>query len=179
MFNLFKYVSALFVVTLTLACSTEGKAQQLDPSRTLGVLISAFQNCGPVQAYQLLGPQVYQAVFMQTNGQGCYSSIRQAGPVTSMQIMSQQQFPAGPIYQIRVSHGATVVDWFIGISQFTGRVEYLTFQAASTVTPPPDINKGPSPGGGGPSGGGGGNPPDRGGGSGGDGCALYPSMCVQ
>lgn len=165
---------ALFLATTALGCiaTRDARAQGADPRQVLGMLISAFQNCGPPDAYQWLGPQLYQTVYMQTNGSGCYGAIRQAGPITSMQIMSQQQFPAGPIYQIRVMHTGAVADWFIGISQFTGRVEYLNYQAAQQGTPAPDIRTGPAPDGG-PSPAPG---PDA---DSDDGCSLYPSMCMR
>lgn len=157
------------------AVMTAAHGQQPDPRQVLATIISAFQNCGPPQAFQWLSPQLYQSVYMQTGGSGCYWPIRQAGPVSSMQVMSQQQFPAGPVYQIRVQHPSTAVDWFIGISQFSGRIEYLNYQAAQG--PPPDISTGPTPDGG-PS-----PPPDtpptNEPSDDTDGCTLYPSMCVQ
>lgn len=154
--------------------SRRAEAQQFDPRATLSTLISAFQNCGPPQAYQLLSPQLYQLIWMQTNGMGCYPQIRAAGPVQGMQIVGQQQFPIGPLFAIRVRHQMTTVDWFIGMNQFTGRVEYLNFQQAQGGTPPPDIETGPRPGGSG-----GGVPTPPGTGDGDDGCTLYPSMCER
>lgn len=165
---------ALLAAIAAVGLGTSAQGQQPDARQLLATIISAFQNCGPPQAFQWLGAQLYQAVFQQTGGTGCYWPIRQAGPISSMRIMSQQQFPAGPIYQIRVQHQSGAVDWFIGISQFTGRIEYLNYQAAQPG-PPPDIDSGPKPDGGpspGPDSNPGPNDPS-------DGCSLYPSMCVQ
>lgn len=151
---------------------TTAQAQQPDARQVLASIISAFQNCGPPQAFQWLGAQLYQTVFLQTGGTGCYPQIRQAGPISNIEIMSQQQFPAGPLYQLRVQHPSITVDWFMGVSQFTGRIEYLNYQAAQGG-PPPKIETGPNPDGG-PS-----PAPNPEPGQKDDGCALYPSMCVQ
>jgi len=150
-------------------------AQGFDPRPALGQIISAFQNCGPPQAYQILSPTVFQAVAQQTGGTGCYAPIRAAGPVRSMQVVDQRQFPIGPLYVVRVTHPGGPVDWFIGFNQFSGQVEYLTFQPAQTQQP--TITTGPAPGAGGPT------PtpeptPRPAPPSGTDeGCTLYPAMC--
>jgi hypothetical protein len=110
--------------------------QQTDPKPILYPLIQAFQNCGPPQAYQVLGVQLFQGIAAQTGGSGCYPAIRGAGPVTGMEVTGVQNFPAGPVFSVRVSHqGGTTADWFIGLSNVTGRVEYLNFQAAQSNTP--------------------------------------------
>lgn len=177
-------VMAFVMFLATLAAPTGANAQGFDPRPVLHSLISAFQNCGPPQAYQVLSPQLFQLIAAQTNGQGCYPQIRAAGPVQNMQVIDQRQFPIGPLYVVRVFHPNFAVDWFIGFNQFTSRVEYLSFQAAQGQ--PPTVATGPTtPIGGQPSGGGGGGqpppsggqPPGGGGGSGGDGCDLYPAMC--
>lgn len=164
---------------------------QVDPRGPLWDLIFAFQNCGPPQTYQMLSPPLFQAIYNQTGGSGCYADIRAAGPVVDMQVVDQQRLPLGTVSAIRVRHQGVTVDWFIGINDYTGMVEILTFQPAQSGQP--RVERGPRTGGGGggsnPGGGtpprsppsGGGTPSGGGGGgsSGGDsdGCRLYPSMC--
>jgi hypothetical protein len=144
-----------------------------DPREVLGMLISAFQNCGPPQAYQVLSPQLFNLIAAQTGGSGCYAPIRGAGPVTGMQVIQSQNYPIGPVYLIRVTHQAGPADWFIGFNRSTGRVEYLSFQAAQPGT---TIETGPSPGAGGPSPSDSPTPPPPPGDDP-DGCSLYPAMC--
>jgi hypothetical protein len=159
--------SALFLVPSASA--------QFDPRPTLATLISAFQQCGPPQAYQSLAPVLWQTVYMQTGGTGCYAQVASAGAAQDMQIVERKQFPIGPLYVVRVQHQAGIADWFIGFNQATGRVEYLTFQAAQQ-TSTPTTTAGPAPSADGPSTGSGGGGNGGGGGSG-DGCDLYPAMC--
>ncbi len=151
---------------------------QFDPRPSLLSIINAFQNCGPPQAYQILSPQLFQAIAMQTNGKGCYPAIRQAGPITSMQMLQSQDFPIGPLFMIRVQHPQAVADWYIGFNRMNGRIEYLNFQPAqgSAIpdigrpptgpiphpTPTPGTTPGPAPG------------PDAS-----EGCRAYPAMCAN
>jgi hypothetical protein len=116
-----------------------------DPRPIVMQIIMAFQNCGPPQVYQMFGQQVFQAVWAQTGGSGCYPAIQAAGPVTNMQVTNVQMMPAGPVFALRVNHGPIAADWFIGLSNYTGRVEMLTFQDARTAMPPP-VLQGPAPG---------------------------------
>jgi hypothetical protein len=156
--------------------STASSAQGFDPRAPLGQIIQAFQMCGPPAAYQLLSPQLLSIVAQQTGGRGCYPQISQAGPITGMQVLAQQQFPIGPLFIIRVSHAGGSVDWFVGFNQMTGRIESLTFQPAQQQ--PPTIPDGPTPSGGGsPSPRPSPSPNPSPGPSGGDGCDLYPAMC--
>jgi len=172
-------VSATFMmVTVVLAITSPASAQGFDPRQPLGAIISAFQNCGPANVYQMLSPQLFNVVFQQTGGSGCYSQIAAAGPIQNLQVISQQNYPLGPLFVIRVAHPSIVVDWTIGFNQFTSKVEYLTFQSAQNtpVLPQP----GPPQTGGSPPVGG--TPPPPQGGSpttsdGSDGCDLYPAMC--
>lgn len=152
-------------------------AQPFDPRNPLGVLISAFQNCGPPQAYAVLAPPLFQAVYHQTSGRGCYPQIAQAGPVVNMQVVHTQQFPIGPLFVVRVAHHSVAADWYIGFNQFTGQVIHLNYQPAmiSAPPPPPPIDQpppnpdGPTPG----------STPGPSGGEASDGCRLYPAMCAQ
>ena len=145
-----------------------------EPRQVLSQVISAFQNGGPPQVYTWFGPQLYQTVYMQTNGSGFYPPLRQLGPVTGMQVTGQQQLPAGPVYAIRARHqSGQSTDWYIGFGQFTNKIEYLNFQFVNQGQPVPDINKGPDP----DNSGGGAEPPTPT--PGGDGCDLYPAMCQR
>jgi len=148
---------------------------QVDPRAPLGQLISAFQTCGPPQTYQMLSPQLFQIVAMQTGGRGCYPDIASAGPVTGMQLVAQQRLPLGSVSIVRVSHMSTQADWFIGINEMTRQIELLTFQTVNG--PPPRIETGPNPAGGAnpPQPSPRSTPPPIGGNS--DGCELYPAMC--
>lgn len=182
-----KAITGLIIMVLATLTPARAPAQAFDPRQPLAILISAFQMCGPPQAYSLLAPQLFNGVYQQTGGTGCYGDIAGAGSVTNMQMLGAQDFPIGPLYLIRVTHqSGAVADWFIGFNRATGQVEFLRFQAPQTSGPPPSINTGPSAGGSGPSpapvpmpapvgtSGGGGS----GGGSGNAGCELYPAMCT-
>jgi hypothetical protein len=185
----------LIACALALAACNDTFAQQFDPRIPLGQLIQAFQNCVASPVYRMMGPQLYQTVWAQTGGSGCYLAIRSAGPVQSMQVIEQQAFPNGTVYAIRVVHAnALPVDWFIGINRFTGTVDYLNFQTAQQALPsvstgpvnggaiPMPAGSGTTSGGSTPAGGDGGNPPSaqpppkKPAGKG-DGCDLFPSMC--
>ncbi|MGN7293301.1 hypothetical protein [Rhizobium sp. SAFR-030] len=136
-------------IMLTNLWTPEARSQQYstntDPKPILRRLINAFRTCGPPHAYQILGPQLYQTIFMQTGGMGCYQQITAAGSVTNMQVEDVEQLPAGPIFTVRVTHqSGFLVDWFIGFSNYTGKVEYLTFVAASPASPAPTIQDGPT-----------------------------------
>lgn len=184
----YRHILATVAASLSGLLPSAALAQQFDPRMPLSQVISAFQVCGPPQVYQMLSPQLFMLVAQQTQGRGCYAQIAQAGPVTGMQVLAQQQFPTGPLFIVRVSHQAgNVVDWFIGFNQYNGKIESLTFQAAQAQ--PPTIPGGPTPEGGGSPGGGTSTGGSTGGGtgagsggtgsgsSGGDGCDLYPAMC--
>jgi len=183
------------VCALALAACNDTVAQQFDPRIALGQLIQAFQNCVASPAYLMMGPQLYQTVWLQTGGTGCYPTIRAAGPVQNMQVIEQQALPNGMVYAIRVVHAyGSSVDWFIGINQFTGKVDYLNFQTAQQALPsvsigpvnggaiPMPAGSGATSGGSAPAGGDRVNlppaqpPPKKPEGKG-DGCDLFPSMC--
>lgn len=180
-----KLLTGLVLMALASIAPMKVQAQAFDPRQPLAILISAFQTCGPPQAYSMLAPQLFNGVYQQTGGTGCYQDIAGAGPVTGMQMLGAQDFPIGPLYLIRVSHqSGAVADWFIGFNRMTGQVEFLRYQPPQQSGPPPSISTGPSSGGSGPSpapapapvpsGGGGGG---GGSGSSGEGCDLYPTMC--
>lgn len=163
-----------YLTVLSVASSQGG-----DPRPALGAIISAFQNCGPAHVYQMLSPQLFNVVGQQTGGSGCYSQIAAAGPIQNMQVISQQIYPLGPMFIVRVAHPGMAVDWLIGFNQFTGKVEYLTFQSAQQ---PPVLPRVDPPTLGQPTPTGGGTPPPPNGGSptasgGSDGCDLFPVMC--
>lgn len=154
--------------------ASPSEAQSFDPTPTLQQVISAFQVCGPPQVFQAFSPQLFQAVFAQTGGSGCYRDIALAGAVVSAQVVDQRMFPVGPLYLIRVRHQTgAVADWFIGFNQFTSKIEFLNYQTAAVQTPtvgtgPTAPTSGPSP-----------TPlptPTPATGQG-DGCDLYPAMC--
>jgi esterase/lipase superfamily enzyme len=153
--------------------------QQTDPKPILYALIQAFQNCGPPQAYQILGVQLFQTIATQTGGIGCYAALQSAGPVTGMETTGVQNFLDGPVFSVRVSHqGGTKADWFIGLSNLSGKVEYLNFQAAQSTTPvtPQSLPQHQSADGGNipnptPSGSTSPNQPPT------QGCKMFPSMC--
>jgi len=130
-------LGALSISSLALS---DASAQQFgtntDPRPILGQIISAFQNCGPPQVYQMLGMQLYQVVWNQTMGRGCYQEIARAGPVSQMVVANNSMLPDGPVFAVRVTHSSGIVaDWYIGLSNFTGRVEYLTFTGAGAAMP--------------------------------------------
>lgn len=171
-----KKILGFIAAAMALSWSLPAQAQ-FDPRAPLAQLISAFQNCGPPQVYQMLSPQLFQGIAQQTGGMGCYPQIRAAGPITNMVVIDQRNFPIGPLFVIRVTHQASgPVDWFMGINLMTQRVEYLNFQNVMPNTPTPTVMSGPTA------------PqivnptpttsaPAPGPGSGGEGCSLYPAMC--
>jgi hypothetical protein len=107
-----------------------------EATETLEELITAFQNCGPPQAYRVLSPNLWNIVRMQTNGLGCYQQIMAAGPIVETEVIARQDFPLGPLYIIRVYHPSVAADWFVGFNGQTSNVEYLTFQAANQNNEP-------------------------------------------
>ncbi len=122
---------AILAVSAALAVSGAAQAQTFSPRTSLRSIITAFQVCGPQQAYHALSPYLFAVVAQQTNGSGCYLAIAQAGPVTSLQVKDRKEFPIGPLYLVRVTHaGGTKADWFIGFNNSTGKIEYLSFQPA-------------------------------------------------
>ena len=138
--KLFALSAALLVVW-----SGSVQAQSYNARISLRTLISAFQVCGPPQAYQMLSQSLFQAVAYQTNGMGCYAAIAQAGPVAELKVIQRQQFPVGPLYMVRVTHQTgLMVDWFIGFNRITGKVEYLSFQNAAEDEEEATIEDGPA-----------------------------------
>lgn len=107
-----------------------------DPRSVLSALIQAFQFCGPPQTYSLLGPVLYQTVWMQTGGRGCYQQIAALGPVRSLTILNRTNYPNGPIYTIRSDHQAGTFFWQIGISLASQKVEYLSSGPLQPYFPP-------------------------------------------
>ncbi len=138
------------LLAAALCLSGPARAQPVfDPRQQLAVLIQAFQQCVPSPAFQVLAPLLWNIIYQQTGGSGCYPQIAGAGPVVGMQVIDSRQLPLGPVYAIRVTHAggpaaaSGPVDWFIGFNQYTGKVEYLTFQnVVSGQTP--SITAGPS-----------------------------------
>ena len=130
---------ATTVLTACLLCGTwqADAQQQFDPRPVLSTLITAFQQCGPPQAYTLLSPFLFTLVSQQTNNMGCYAAMAAAGRITDMQVIDSAMFPAGPLYIVRVTHVAgSPVDWFIGFDKFSSQVIYLTFQSGSPGSSP-------------------------------------------
>lgn len=138
---------ALAVVLAVSWCVPAGAQQfdrNTDPIPYLRQLISAFQVCGPPDVYQMLSPALFQVIAVQTGGMGCYPQIAAAGPIANMQRRDVQLLPAGPVFAVRVTHqNGAVADWFIGLSNWTGRVEYLTFVPAAANSASPTISAGP------------------------------------
>jgi len=127
------------------------QAQNFDPRPALATLISGFQNCGPPSAFYGLSPYVWQFIYQQTGGSGCYAAIAAAGPVTRMDVTDTHELPLGPVYVIRVAYAGIAnysapmqADWFVGFNRATGSIEYLNFQAAGTGAAP-TIEQGPDP----------------------------------
>jgi hypothetical protein len=134
-------LTTIALTAILLCCPWRAGAQQFDPRRVLSILVSAFQQCGPPEAYQLLSPDLFTLVAQQTGGRGCYGSMAAAGAVTSMEVIDSAMFPAGPLYIVRVTHVAGPVDWFIGFDKFSSKVIYLTFQSVTTG-PSPSLAEG-------------------------------------
>jgi hypothetical protein len=162
----------LFVVAGAPDARSQNFTPQTDPRPVLSQLIQAFQNCGPPQVYQWLGLALFQTISAQTGNSGCYANIRSAGFVTNMAVTGVQMFPAGPVFSVRVNHQTGVVaDWFIGFSNFTGKVEYLNYQAAVNSGPAPTPQTVPSNRGEIP------NPPSQDNRPQPGGCEKFPGMC--
>lgn len=116
-----------------------------DPKQALALLIGAFQNCGPSQNFFIMGQLLYQTVYVQTGGTGCYPQLRNLGPVLNMQKLNKTPYPAGPIYTIRTDHQFGTLFWQIAISEWTSKVEYLTVNAIEPPKPPIPITRKVSP----------------------------------
>lgn len=129
-------ITTIALTATLLCCTWRAEAQEFDPRPALSTLISAFQQCGPPQAYQLLSPYLFSLVAQQTGGRGCYAPMAAAGVVTKMEVIDHALFPAGPLYIVRVTHVAGPVDWFIGFDQTSSKVIYLTFQSVTTGPSP-------------------------------------------
>lgn len=174
--SIWRALACLALSSASVVIPHKARAQAFDPRQPLYQLISAFQNCGPPQAYQMLSPYLFQLIGQQTGGTGCYQTIRAAGPVQGMQVIDMRQFPVGPVFAIRSQHQAGAFDWHIGFNQYTNRVEYLSVQPVTGPTaPPPSVDTGPRPG---PTTGGTPAPPtSRNPQPSSDGCQLYPAMC--
>lgn len=138
----------MLVISMGLFQFSGSAKAQGSPEQLLYYVISAFQNCGPPQVYQSLSPQLYQQVFLQTQGSGCYFQIQQAGPVQQIVLIGSRDFPVGRLFQLRVSHPNTTVDWFMGVNHLTGQIDFLNFQNLVPGTPAPTIATGPTPDGG-------------------------------
>jgi hypothetical protein len=115
-----------------------GSAARFDPRPVLSGLIFAFQNCGPAQAYLVLAPDVYNAIYAQTSGMGCYVPIRAAGPVLSMEPVSAYDSPLGPMYRVRVTHAQLQSDWIMAFDPGFSVVTLLTPLVPETIWYAPD-----------------------------------------
>src|SRR5262245_46393455 len=103
------HIARLVAIALTSLSTSPVIAQdEDDATETLEGLITAFQRCGPPQAYTVLSPNLWNIVRLQTNGSGCYQPIMAAGPVTETEVIARQEFPLGPLYIIRVHHNLIV-----------------------------------------------------------------------
>ena len=162
----------LFLQGLSERAGAQGSGNLLsdqDPGQVLRELIATFQNCGPTQNYLLLGQAVYQTVYFQTRGTGCYPQLQMMGRLTHIKKLSSFQLPAGPVTTYETDHENGSGTWQIGISRLTQHVEWLAFQptlrpiqpgkAAPPRPPPspPPVNKVV-------------NDPAQG-------CVMYPVMC--
>lgn len=101
----------------------------------LGQLINAFQVCGPPSAYQLLGQAVFQAVAMQTQNTGCYPYLQMLGRVQDVSRTASEEYPAGPVEEFEVQQQNGTSYWQMGISKFTGKVEWLTVNSQRVPVP--------------------------------------------
>lgn len=141
------------LATALCLCGPTRAQSAFDPRQPLAVLIHAFQQCGPATSFQALAPPLWNLIYQQTNGSGCYPQIAGAGQIVGMQVIDGRQLPLGPIYAIRVTHSggptaaAGSVDWFIGFNQYSGKIEYLNFQnvvanqnLSIATGPSPDAN---------------------------------------
>jgi hypothetical protein len=113
-------------------------AAGFDPRPVLSGLIYAFQNCGPAQAYLVLAPDVYNTIYAQTSGMGCYAPIQAAGPVRSIDLVSAYDSPLGPMYRVRVSHDFLQSDWILAFDKGYSRVTGLTPLNVGTIWYGPD-----------------------------------------
>ena len=99
---------AVFAAVLAFATHTSAQVPMVvtqglqgQPEPLLGSLIAAFQNCGPPPAFQVLGPSIFQTIWMQTNGSGCYAAVQQLGQLRQIEVLQRGQLPAGPVYLMR------------------------------------------------------------------------------
>ena len=113
------------------------------------------------------GFQLWQTIAAQTWNTGVYPQLVNLGPVESVQVLDQIQLPAGPVYRMMAEHRNGASYWDLGISYWTGRIEYGNFYVGSSPAPLP--TEAPTPTG--PS------PRPNPGGQDHPGCQKFPNMC--
>ncbi len=112
-------------------------AQEVQLDVMLRTLITRFQQCGSSPSDAMLGVGLYQTIFVQTNGIGCYSLVIGLGPVLRLDETSRSQLPAGPVASFTATHSAAKSYWQIGYSRYTGKVELLMTSVSGPFPPIP------------------------------------------
>ncbi|MTH66039.1 hypothetical protein [Paracoccus shanxieyensis] len=116
---------ASLLIALSIPTASNAQSQ---PDKILASLISAFQKCGPPEAYQVLEQNVFNIIASQTGGMGCYQAIAVAGPAIDMDLIDQKDHNDGTMSLYRARHaGGNIIDWTIGIRPSTGKVYFISF----------------------------------------------------
>lgn len=163
------FLSKALLISFSLLVASPLAAQQHTSSQKKAILrqlINAFQVCGPPSVYQILGQAVFQAVAMQTQNTGCYPQLRILGPVQNISQTGSQEYPAGPVDEFEVQQQNGTSYWQMGISDTTGKVEWLTVNSQKVPLQPFPKPDPVEPG----------KPKKQ------DdpvGCQIYPQMCVD
>lgn len=112
---------------------------QIDPRQILSAVIQQLQTGTPNPSWY--GIQLWQTIAAQTNNSGVYPPLAHLGPVTNITIYQQIQMPAGPVYSMLAQHQNGTSTWTLGISIYSNRIEYASFNIG---TMPPSLPPSPT-----------------------------------
>jgi hypothetical protein len=116
---------AMMLVCLSQAPITTSAKAQVDPRQILSAVILQLQTGTPNPNWY--GAELWQTIAMQTGYRGIYPLLVQLGQVTNVVVSGQSQLPAGPVYSMVAQHQNGVSTWLLGISLYSNRIEYATF----------------------------------------------------
>jgi hypothetical protein len=159
-----RFIILVLVVGLLSVIGSQESNAQADPRQVLNGVIVQLQTGTPNPMWY--GPQLWQAIAMQTGNSGIYPQLVQLGQVQSIDIRQQQQLPQGMLYFLAVMHSNGQSTWELGISAITNRIEYANFHVGASPSPFPQPSPSPKP-----------SPPLPPPGPGSGACQKFPNLC--
>jgi hypothetical protein len=149
-------ILVISVLVLAFTWTRECRAQ-VDPREVLKAVVYQLQTGTPNPTWY--GTQLWQTIAMQTQNTGRYHDLVQLGTVIDVTIAYQMQLPGGPLYSMVARHQNGNSAWYLGISDFTRRIEVGSFsvgsapilphptpnQSTSNPNPPPNLPPNPLP----------------------------------